>query len=514
MQRYIYSHISVPACLSEICRLRTAYCVLLSAVCCLLCLFSAAFANNLSVSNVTLMNRDTVHHTYDIRFNISWDNSWYDTGAPTKDANWDAAWVFVKYQYLNGSWSSWAHCKLWNTGNTADPLSQMSFGTSPTATTGTCEGIFIYRSASNTGHGSNTFTGETVKWDYGVDGVNDSYPVKVKVIGIEMVYIPLCSFKVGSGGTEPNAFYQYPTQANPFPITGEAQIPVSQVSGSLYYAASSGQPGDLLGPIPAAFPKGYNAFYLMKYKITQGQYADFLNMLTSTQAATRYYVHAPTRYTIAGSYPNISATRPYRCCPYLEWQDVTAYADWAALRPYTELEYEKACRGWVTPVANEFACGSISQITAATISGNEDGTETISAPANSNINHGSFSGGDGGTGPLRAGIFATSNNRVYSGSGYYGNMDLSAGIQEFCVTVGKPLGRSFLGTHGDGILDASGNATGNTDWPSLEGNGMRGGTYGTDASQCCVSSRMMAAYGLNYRGDFIDQGGRAARTAP
>ena len=30
---------------------------------------------------------------------------------------------------------------------------------------------------------------------------------------------------------------------------------------------------------------------------------------------------------------------------YISWPDLLAYADWAALRPITELEYEKAARG-------------------------------------------------------------------------------------------------------------------------------------------------------------------------
>ena len=32
------------------------------------------------------------------------------------------------------------------------------------------------------------------------------------------------------------------------------------------------QSGDRTGPIPANFPKGYNAFFAMKYEITQEQF--------------------------------------------------------------------------------------------------------------------------------------------------------------------------------------------------------------------------------------------------
>ena len=30
---------------------------------------------------------------------------------------------------------------------------------------------------------------------------------------------------------------------------------------------------------------------------------------------------------------------------HISWSDMSAYLDWSGLRPMTELEYEKACRG-------------------------------------------------------------------------------------------------------------------------------------------------------------------------
>ncbi len=39
--------------------------------------------------------------------------------------------------------------------------------------------------------------------------------------------------------------------------------------------------------LPAAFPKGYAAFYIMKYEISQEQYVGFLNKLTQTQQTAR-----------------------------------------------------------------------------------------------------------------------------------------------------------------------------------------------------------------------------------
>ena len=42
-------------------------------------------------------------------------------------------------------------------------------------------------------------------------------------------------------------------------------------------------------------------------------------------------------------------------CNFLNWADGAAYADWAGLRPMTELEYVKASRGTRSPVVNEYA---------------------------------------------------------------------------------------------------------------------------------------------------------------
>ena len=45
-------------------------------------------ANNVEITGTSVSGNN-------ITFNISWENSWYANVAP---ANWDAVWVFVKYQ--------------------------------------------------------------------------------------------------------------------------------------------------------------------------------------------------------------------------------------------------------------------------------------------------------------------------------------------------------------------------------------------------------------------------------
>ena len=53
-------------------------------------------------------------------------------------------------------------------------------------------------------------------------------------------------------------------------------------------------------------------------------------------------------------------------CNWLSWADVAAYLDWSGLRPMTELEFEKACRGPNAPVAGEYAWGSNAGLVQAT----------------------------------------------------------------------------------------------------------------------------------------------------
>ena len=54
-----------------------------------------AGANNLVIDDISLENLTA--STVDVEFDISWENSWHTSGAPSITANWDAAWVFIKF---------------------------------------------------------------------------------------------------------------------------------------------------------------------------------------------------------------------------------------------------------------------------------------------------------------------------------------------------------------------------------------------------------------------------------
>ena len=129
-----------------------------------------------------------------------------------------------------------------------------------------------------------------------------------------------------------------------------------------------------------------------------------------------------------------------------------------------------------------------------------------------------FSGGDGGKGPLRAGIFAeTATDRKGSGATYYGLMGMSSGLWERPVTLGNTTGRGFAGTHGNGVLTSDGFAD-KANWPGFNstmnsyatGSGFRGGSWHSDAAYERVSRRSSAAAASTSR--YYNYGFRAVRS--
>jgi len=485
-------------------------------------------ANNINVSNIRVTGQNTTagennpaNYTL-VQFDLSWENSWRTSSAPN---NWDAAWVFVKYRVGSGDWQ---HAWLNNTGHSSGTGTSATIdaglltpGTAFHATTNPALGVFIYRSADGTGNFS--ITGAQLRWNYGANGVVDDATVDVKVFAIEMVYVPAGNFYVGSGGTETSAFYMYPTTTNPYQITGEGAITVGTTDGNLYYPSST-YGGDQSGPIPANFPKGYAAFYCQKYEISQQQYVDFLNTLTSAQASTRYPNATTNRHAITVSGGVYSTTNPYVACNFLSWMDGAAYSDWAGLRPMTELEFEKACRGLETPVANEYAWGTATVASSAYTLENPGATnEGIASNYSTSTGNASYDITDGSIdGPLRVGIFAANANnsgRITAGASYYGIMELSGNLWERAVTVGNATGRDFTGLHGNGALSTNGHAN-ETAWPGLTsgevtgatGSGFRGGFWNNLAPFMRVSDRNIAA--ITYTHRFNSFGFRAVRVAP
>ena len=296
--------------------------------------------------------------------------------------------------------------------------------------------------------------------------------------------------------------------------------------------------------IPAAFPKGFESFYMMKYEITEGQWVEFINSLTGPARANHDVTNAShknsdavvARNTVAcaGSPLVCSTGRPFRAMTFLSWPDLCAFLDWAGLRPMSELEFEKAARGPLLPVNGEYAWGTtdVHPVTSIT-SGAEEGVElSTTMGTNARFNDVALAGGDAAQGveyqhgPLRAGIFATdSSDRSLSGAGYYGAMELSGNIKEWTVSVGLSSGLALTRVNGDGVLTTASGFEGNADtafWPGMDvnaahgvttaaGAGFRGGSWADAASQLSISDRSQAASSVSEA--VSSCGGRGARSA-
>ena len=533
---------------------------------------STVFANNLAITNVSLTGQNITDHYSLVQFTLSWENSWRNDLAGSGQAepfNWDAAWVFIKYRVGTGEWQ---HAWLNNTGNTSPAGSTIDVGllnpgTAFNPTTNAGMGAFIYRNANGTG--TNTFANVQLRWNYGNNGLSDGATVDLKVFAIEMVYVPPGSFYVGSGH-DTAGFYEYPTLENAYQINSEAEITVGTSNGNLYYPLTLHpgltDNGDQLGPVPAAFPKGYSAFYCMKYELSQQQYVNFLNTLNRTQQNTRTEtiltsgITSVTNNYVMSNSPNVLIKNGIRCdavisasdpinfycdlngngvggeandgqsvtCGYLEWADLAAFLDWSGLRPMTELEFEKACRGNQSPVPREYAWGTASvagsgtpSVYTLTNSGSTD--ENISANyittpgvGNACYNPTTSQWPTWAPGPMRNGIFASNINntgRITSGATYYGIMEMSGNVYERAVTIGWPQGRAFTGTHGDGLINTLGDPN-VISWPGINsiGAGFRGGALYHATWEITVSTRFLAALTSPVR--HYGRGGRGVRSAP
>jgi formylglycine-generating enzyme required for sulfatase activity len=421
-------------------------------------------------------------------------------------------------------------------------------------------GAFLHRDAQNLGEGPVAFRGVTLRWQRPDPALIDQ-DLTFWVQAWEMVYIPEGAYSLGDpmGPQGPtNCFYDASlpstTTDRSYRVESEDKIVVSAIAPPgggrcLYYNKDNavGAQGDRKGPIEASYPKGYKAYYLMKRMVSQGQFADFINLLPGHGKTTRfpYGAQGDYRYEVykTPSGPRV-ATRPDRPCHWISWSDSIAIACWAGLRPMTELEFEKACRGPTKAVCNEYAWGSTSLDQAHVIVGDESsGEEVVSGNCHFENTTSPFRGGDGGLGPVRDDAFGPAqgaagaifpggrasfsaaagaeptviepNVREQSGASYYGVASLSGNLWEFCVSVSISQGRAFTGKNGTGALDDSGVCDAEALlWPGDDaiGSALRGGSWFTSRSSCRVADRSGGAGGYPFRAH--DVGMRCARTAP
>jgi Sulfatase-modifying factor enzyme 1 len=452
-------------------------------------------ANNIQTANVSLTGQNTGSHFTLIGFDISWENSWRTS---TNESNYDGAWIFAKFRKKNTS--LWQHATL----NYVSPGTPAACGHTAAAgvtlqTSSDAKGVWMYRDAD--GLGSVSWTDNKLRWNYGADGVLDADSVEIRLYAVELVYIPQGAYYLGSGSTTETARFRDGASDTYLNITSENAITVGTAAGNIFGYGSTDMSA---GSIPAAYPKGYNAFWIMKHEMSQQCYVDFLNTLDLAGNTARNIGG------FTGTHPALVAPFPERAIENVSSTDLLSWLDWAAMRPFTEMEYEKACRGAnITPVANEYAWGN----TALT---------AIGTATNSGTNNEGFSVGNCNyyyytiTRPMRVGALATlTSTRISSGATYYGVMEMSGNVYERAIAAGYTQGRAFNGLHGDGKLSTSFNYN-VANWP-VGGSGLtfKGGSWGLNTpggyATLTVSDRASASTVNDTRG--LAYGGRGARTA-
>ncbi|MCR9251392.1 MAG: formylglycine-generating enzyme family protein [bacterium] len=385
---------------------------------------------------------------------VSWKNAW------NNNRNHDAVWFFMK---LDGKGREASH---WKISNSAIKLVESNTQLSIKASSDNL-GVYISAASDYRGDISCSLQIDIDKEElrYSPKSINE-----VWAFGIEMVYVPEGQFVLGEPGNAVLDFgglFKSDEKGEPaglISITSEGQvIEIAPKKDALYYKTKRGYEGDQQGTIPASFPNGYSPFYIMKYEPTQGQYVDFLNTLTEQQSHHRANFAGKTYYDRRGSISiknNVYvAELPNRPCNYMSWDDAMAYADWAGLRPMTELEFVKAARGPETPITNQFPWGT-------------DSYENMQRNMQQNGNVEMEDGSDESE--------LSDDTREKYGASYYWVMDLAGSMWERVITIGHEKGRSFKGVHGDGNLNNYGFADVD-DWPSgvksKGGFGFRGGGY-------------------------------------
>jgi formylglycine-generating enzyme required for sulfatase activity len=467
-----------------------------------ICLFLnliAVHATNVSITNCTYQDKQlgTPDATIIATLTISWQNAWHNS------KNHDAVWLFFKIKNEHEVRSQ-RHGILKKGSfrfvhNYKDGAPTPAFLMPEDAT-----GVFIYPNS--------TYRGD-VSWRIQVEidlpkvkNLSNEGLKFVQAHAIEMVEIPQGAFYAGDSDTATQrttaAFFDYTTKKH-FKIESENEITVGTEKGNLFYQNNNEieYRGDAKGVIPSAFPKGFKAFYCMKYELTEGLYTAFLNSIsyyyTTNRANFGGRFYQKQRGSIHLDNEIYKTTAPNRPASFLSFEDQAAFADWASLRPMTELEYEKAARGTAQPLPNDYPWGTQTRDKLSRFY-NEKGDLVLQLPLDEKD--------------------LNDSNLAVFGASYYWVMDLNKSLWERCITVGNENGRKFKGTHGDGDLGGYYGTATNEDWAKGRGDNSGisyrgGGTYianmvGSPDGQ--VGHRNFGAWGDGPRD--IAYGFRAVRT--
>ena len=408
---------------------------------------------------------------YNAIIEVKWENAWNLTDSVN---NHDAVWVFFKSGHIGGSHP---HAYIRN-------CTMLSDGT-------------IKLSEDRVGIMLMPFVGahEQISLKFRVD-FNEMWQGQLHVHAVEMVYCPPGQFYAGDGRAN-NTFAS--SSGEPF-LVSDTIISFHTRKGNFTIINPT---ADLVADSlkTSAFPTGVQGFYVMKYEINQKQFAAFLDSQNANdlrqlipEFSGMTYILGDVRFRSAIQIDeNTSASNSVhitvvtgqtgngenRAVSYLNWDLLASYLDWSGLRPMTELEYEKACRGPKKPLKYEFAWGTqyVSSIDSLDADGTVDETtlqiaaDTVglaicSKPVGNPYVIGSARNGFAG---LRG------SSRIHVGAGYYSAFELSGNVWDMCVKVGHTA-HDFNGAHGDGTLKegAGANVAG---WPTSNGIIAKGGGW-------------------------------------
>ena len=468
------------------------------------------YANNVQVTNVSLTAQNAISNTYQVKFDISWENSWRTS---TLESNYDAVWIFVKYRESISQ--NWLHANIVTIGFVEPSGGDLLIPNDAI-------GAFLYRDAN--GIGDINFTNVELRMSY---NVSDDAILEVSVYAIEMVYIPGGQYLLGDGSITPEGNFQTGNIAQSYTLSSEAALTLggtiaSNLSNNNNVGMSVSDDYSYLvtQTLPAAYPKGFAPFFVMKYEISQGQYVAFLNSITPAGGVARFpNSFGANNNTInnLGYLPQVYTTdTPDRASNYIGWPDVAAYADWSGLRPMSELEFEQICRGTRPPLTDEYAWGNLNIFNQTYIYAASGAPNETMANVGLQTGNAIYFNTRGTAGPRRCGIAAGSKSnptREESGASYYGVMEMSGNVWETVVTTGNTQGRAFNGlNHGNGIIGSTGNST-VAGWPAIAdgvGTGVRGGGHTNPTLRLRTSSRNLS--NINIAPRFSDVGGRLVRS--
>ncbi len=433
--------------------------------------------NNASVSSVVLSS-PTAAGTMNVTFHIR-SNNVINAVTPNGGAYNTADWVIVKFSTSAGADWSWEHAKLTSGGSLEGGGATLTLASDNM-------GAFLNHTASASLWSSTV----TLIWDYKASGALVKDSAIVKVFTIPMVKIPQGSFVYNAGGSIYSAFNNY---------GGPDQVTV----GSVNDIPNNAAPG---------WPNGFSSFYIMRYPITQGLYTNFLNTIPDAQAEIQDPETTANGQTIV-RYPGnaygakYAAGEPARVMNYLSNWDLWRFLSWAALRPITEMEYQKAARD-LFPDARTYPWGDDDPA--------DDATTGTYAPPNEGGTHkkhyANFRNVSGGNKVLNAGRYMSGDiyrTLAQTGAAPYGLADMSG------QAYNQGLNCSFLqvpdngnGTHYISTLNwpttAAPPATDSTYISIL------GGGYSSDRVFLEISLRPTRSFSLYYKEGIV--GGRGVRS--